>query len=74
MAKEITQEQLDKAIEKEAAKTAKAVAAATKAETKRILDLVKDVATQAKDLDDKVEKTAIANALRELTTSIKEAA
>jgi len=74
MSKTFTQEQVDKLIEKEIVKAQKAVTAATKAETKRILDIVKEATTAAKEIESKEAKTAVATSLKELAASIKEAA
>lgn len=74
MSKTFNQEQVDKLIEKEVAKAQKAVLAATKAETKRVLDIVKEATTAAKEIESKEAKTAVAAWLKQLAASIKEAA
>ena len=78
MSKTFTQEQVDaqvqKLIEKEAAKLEKAVAKATKTETTRVLGLVKDATIENKEVESKEIKTHVANVLKALTDSIKEAA
>jgi hypothetical protein len=73
MSKTFTQEQVDKLAEKEVAKAQKAVLAATKAETKRVLGIIKEEVTAAKEIESKEVKEAVTMSLKELAASIKEA-
>lgn len=72
--KKFTQEQVDKLIEKEIAKSEKAAVAATKQEQKRVLDLLKAAGVDNKEVESKEVKTHVANLLKELTAAVKEAA
>lgn len=60
--------------EKVVALVTKSSAAAAKAETKRVLAIVKDHGTAAKDLEDKAAKKAVAEALKNIVADIKAAA
>lgn len=67
MRKPLTQEQVDKLIEKQ-------VAAAVKAETKRVLEIIKEAATANKDVEDKAIKAHVANVIKGLQNDVKAAA
>lgn len=74
MSKTFTQEAVDKLLEKQIANAEKAVAAATKAETKRVLEILKQVTADNKEVSSKEIKTHVALLLKEISASIKEAA
>lgn len=74
MSKTFTEEQVQKAVEKEVSKVQKETVKAVKAETARVLGLVKDATLINKEVESKEIKTHVANVLKELTATIKEAA
>ncbi len=67
MSKPLTQEQVDKLIEKQ-------VAAAVKAENKRVLEIIKEAAAVNKDVEDKTIRAHVANVIKGLQNDVKAAA
>ena len=74
MLKTFTEEQVEKLLAKEAAKTEKEVAKAVKAENTRVLNIIKEAGVANKEVESKEVKTHVTNVLKEITASIKEAA